>query len=244
MIPSVRLLPFAIADGPTNMAADEALLLSAGEGVASLRFYGWSPATLSLGYFQPAAARLSDARLAELPWVRRASGGATLVHDQEITYALALPAGLPWQTGPSWMTRFHEIVRASLGELGLGDGVSVVTTDDLRGEVLCFQKQTVGDLVCRGHKIGGSAQRKHRRAMLQHGSILLRQSFWTPALPGIFELTGVELSPAAVETAVVRHFAAAIGWTIESGNWTAEERRLIDSLAHEKFAAASWNDKR
>src|SRR5262245_58709107 len=96
----IRLLPFAIADGPTNMAADEAMLLRAAEeGMASLRFYGWSPATLSIGYFQPAAIRLSDPRWATLPWVRRPSGGATLVHDRELTYALALPSGLPWQSG-------------------------------------------------------------------------------------------------------------------------------------------------
>ena len=52
-------------------SADETLLLSAQDGVASLRFYQWSPATLSLGYFQPASSRLSDPRLAPLAYVRR-----------------------------------------------------------------------------------------------------------------------------------------------------------------------------
>ena len=42
------------------MAADEALLEAASRGVASLRFYGWSEATLSLGYFQPAAVARRD----------------------------------------------------------------------------------------------------------------------------------------------------------------------------------------
>jgi len=54
---TVRVLPFAVADGPHNMAADEALLRAAVSGRASLRFYGWSAATLSLGYFQPEAVR-------------------------------------------------------------------------------------------------------------------------------------------------------------------------------------------
>src|SRR5262245_26411902 len=91
--PHVRLLPYAVADGPHNMAADEALLGSAVAGTASLRFYGWSPPTLSLGYFQPEGVRRRDARLAGLPYVRRPSGGRTLVHDRELTYALALPPG-------------------------------------------------------------------------------------------------------------------------------------------------------
>lgn len=113
----VRLLPYANADGPTNMAADEAMLRSAGAGLASLRFYAWKEATVSLGYFQPHAVRLTSARLAGLPMVRRPTGGATLVHHREITYALALPAGPPWQAGAGWLTRMHRIITAALGEL-------------------------------------------------------------------------------------------------------------------------------
>ena len=47
----IRLLPYAVADGAVNMATDEALVHAAAEGVASLRFYGWTTATVSLGYF-------------------------------------------------------------------------------------------------------------------------------------------------------------------------------------------------
>ena len=48
------------------MAADEVMLESAVTGVASLRFYGWTEATVSLGYFQTERLRREDARLAEL----------------------------------------------------------------------------------------------------------------------------------------------------------------------------------
>ena len=88
----VRLLPFAEAGGAHNMAADETLLEAAGAGQASLRFYGWSAPTVSLGYFQPHNVHISDPLLANLPYVRRPTGGATLVHHHEMTYALALPA--------------------------------------------------------------------------------------------------------------------------------------------------------
>src|SRR2546429_99084 len=97
--PLCRVLPFESAAGAWQMAADEALLESASlSNVASFRAYAWTEATLSLGYFQPSALRLTDPLLAPLPYVRRASGGATLVHHREVTYALALPAGAPWQT--------------------------------------------------------------------------------------------------------------------------------------------------
>src|SRR5262249_44203157 len=103
MAQALRHLQLEGGSGAANMAADEVLLEAASRGTASLRFYTWAEATLSLGYFQPAAERLPG-----LPWVRRASGGSALVHDQELTYCLALPAGAPWQRGgESWICRFH-----------------------------------------------------------------------------------------------------------------------------------------
>src|SRR5262245_51070124 len=100
------------------MALDEALLATAAtEGQASLRFYGWSEPTLSLGYFQASA----DARrLFPLSWVRRPSGGAALVHHHEITYALALPPGKAWQpAGLSWICQFHHAIRRALDSFGI-----------------------------------------------------------------------------------------------------------------------------
>ncbi len=72
----VRLLPFSVADGPHNMAADEVLLEAADAGLASLRFYGWSAPALSLGYFQPHTDHFRDPLLVKLPYVRRSTGGA------------------------------------------------------------------------------------------------------------------------------------------------------------------------
>src|SRR6516225_5136529 len=91
-----RLLPFITASGAWQMAADEVMLEAAAtSGVASFRVYAWTTATLTLGYFQPGASRLTDPLLAQLPYVRRSTGGAALVHDREVTYSLALPAGTP-----------------------------------------------------------------------------------------------------------------------------------------------------
>ena len=112
-----RLLPYTVADGATNMATDEALLGAALAGVATLRFYGWSPPTLSLGYFQKEQVRLSDPLLAGLPFVRRPSGGETLVHHHELTYALALPRS--WLGGERWPVRMHDIIRDALASFGI-----------------------------------------------------------------------------------------------------------------------------
>lgn len=242
---TVRLLPWNTRDGPHNMAADEVMLHSAAAAhIASLRFYGWTPATLSLGYFQPAAARLTNPLLAALPWVRRPTGGATLVHDGEVTYALALPPGVPWRADEPWMPRMHRIIAEALKSLGVPKRLSLVEKPNRPGEVLCFQQHTPGDLVCDAAKIVGSAQRKHRRALLQHGGILLAQSRYTPQLPGLRELAGATLVAADVEAAIVAAFEKATGWTVNRRNWTKEEAQQIDMLASEKYRTATWNEKR
>src|SRR5439155_12636113 len=133
-------------------------------------------------YFQPAAARLADSRLAALPFVRRPSGGAALIHDREVTYALAVPPDAHWHGGGPWMAQMHCIIAVALAQIG----VPVVHPSTLRrdGDILCFQQFTPVDLLCGGHKIVGSAQRKYRRALMQHGSVLLEHSPHAPALPG------------------------------------------------------------
>src|SRR5262249_9145280 len=116
----MRLLPFETAAGAWHMAADDALLTAAAAGTASLRFYGWPAATLSLGYFQPSGPARAFPGLASLDWVRRPTGGAALVHHHEVTYALALPPGRTWQPpGASWMSRFHQLLADALAELGV-----------------------------------------------------------------------------------------------------------------------------
>lgn len=226
------------------MAADEALLESAAAGTASLRFYAWEPATVSLGYFQPERLRRDDPLLAELPYVRRPSGGATLVHHHEVTYALALPAGRPWQTGASWLERMHGIIAAALARLGVTATPQSAGLDQPFAGFLCFRHVTTGDLLIGTAKVTGSAQRRQRGALLQHGAILLATSPYAPVLPGIRELTGRTLDPAATCAAVAEEFARQTGWVLTPGPWTDAELRRTDVLAREKYGHPSWNARR
>jgi lipoyl(octanoyl) transferase len=241
-----RLLPLEAMDGPHNMAADETLLESATAGVASLRFYTWSPPTLSLGYFQAAKLRLTDPKLADLAWVRRPSGGAALIHDHEVTYALALPPGRPWQTGVSWLTWMHLVIHRALANLTVeSESFAPAGSENLPFTgLLCFQHFTAGDLMIGNAKVVGSAQRKQRGALVQHGGILLGESPYTPVLPGIRELSGKELSPAEVRDKVCEMFTKEAGWNLLPGGWTPAERERLEVLACEKYSSDAWNRKR
>ncbi len=233
-----RLLGYTVLDGPANMALDELLLEQATSGQASLRFYGWSEPTVSLGYFQPHSARLPG-----LPYVRRASGGLMLVHHHEITYALALPAGTGWQGAEPWLRRMHRIIATALARWPIASTLHDGPDRHLNTP-LCFRHITRGDLCVQGNKIVGSAQRKQRGALLQHGGILLARSPLTPELLGIRELTGCELKVEEAIASIGAALRAETRWPLETGSWTDDELERRDVLVREKYAAAAWNDRR
>jgi lipoate-protein ligase A len=226
MKPAIRCLPFCIASGPVQMAADEVLLESALAGTASLRVYAWEPATVSLGYFQKQAERLRHPRLAAYPWVRRATGGGAIVHDRDLTYAVALPPDwLGGITPACWHDRLHRALAELLGRCGVP--ASVVCGQRSRPQeldYLCFAVPQPGDVVVQGVKIVGGAQRLRLGALLQHGSI---------QHPRAGELA--QELPAA--------WAGLLGWLAVPGDWTPAERRRIGELA-DKYASDAWNLRR
>ena len=113
------------------------------------------------------------------------------------------------------------------------------------GEVLCFLHHTPGDLAIEGSKVAGSAQRKMRGAMLQHGSLLLRRSEFAPELPGMCDFAGRDLfTPEELAGLLAAKFAADTGARIEPGGWTTDELARVPAIAAEKFANPEWNGRR
>jgi lipoate-protein ligase A len=238
---TVRQLPYCVADGPWQMAADEVLLHAAAGGQASFRLYGWSEPTVSLGYFQSHFTRGQE--LSELPYVRRPTGGMTLVHHHEITYALALPPQFARQPAAQWLEQVHRLISV-LAELGVRTELAAGDTRSASETALCFHHVTRGDLTLNEAKVVGSAQRRQRGALLQHGAVLLDTSPFTPTLPGITPLTGRMIDADAFRarfTEAVGHF---LNQPLESRSWSDEEQGQIARLAQEKYRSAHWNDKR
>ena len=234
--------------GSWNMALDEALLEQADQtGTATLRFYQWNEPTLSLGYFQPHAQRADHAASRTAPLVRRASGGGALVHHHELTYSFTTPisdrlAGSVEQL----FYAFHETMIDLLAQWNVA--ASLYRGEPSRGQVsepfLCFQRRAVGDLMVQGAKVLGSAQRRRRGAVLQHGGLLLRQSSNAPELPGIEELTGATLHPTEITTHWIPLLAERLSAEVHAGEITTSTHQLATTIEAEKFAHPSWNEKR
>lgn len=181
--PRCVVLPYAVADGARNMALDEAMLEYAAGGRTLLRLYGWDPWCMSLGRNQPAPARLLDRSPAEIrpgvDAVRRPTGGRSVFHGPEITYAFACP-DRAWG-GPKRVLRaVHGALARGLRGLGVPlDGMSGAPAAGGRtarfelSEAACFRDPAPGELTVGGRKLVGSAQCRRGGALLQHGSILL-----------------------------------------------------------------------
>lgn len=177
--------------GNWNMAYDAALLNgSLARDEAILRIYRWSEPTLSLGHFQKKLPDDLPDSLRRLPRVRRLSGGGAILHHHEWTYSCAVPPGHPLaKRGTILYEVVHAALIESLRQLGVNARMRGTTTDE--HPFLCFLRSDARDILVGENKIVGSAQRRRRGAVLQHGSLLLRTSSLSPRVPGLFDLADI-----------------------------------------------------
>ncbi|MEZ6143308.1 MAG: biotin/lipoate A/B protein ligase family protein [Zavarzinella sp.] len=240
-----RILPTAAASGALNMALDEAMFQYAlQESQACLRFYTWERPTVSLGYFQPIELLQTHPQLLQADVVRRHTGGGAIVHHLELTYCLALPPQPQWFTSENWLCRMHHIIQEAFLTFGVVTDALICGLETKRDPLLCFQHLTPGDLHINMQKIVGSAQRRPRQGLMQHGSILLAQSPLTPTLPGVLELSGISVAGDELQTAICAKFAEATSTKFLQAEWTADELVLAEKIAAEKYAHPTWTNKR
>ncbi|MFM8294242.1 MAG: biotin/lipoate A/B protein ligase family protein [Microcystaceae cyanobacterium] len=171
-----RSLPYLDASGAVQMAIDDWLFrqLAQGKTLPTLRFYGWTPAAISLGRFQ----KTYPEHWANLTWqgqplelVTRPSGGRAVLHQGTLTYAIICERG----SGKRWETyhRFCDALRLGWQRLGISLQYGTAQRGYI-GNTSCFNTATAADLVALdGSKLIGSAQRLSHRALLQHGSMVL-----------------------------------------------------------------------
>ncbi len=180
----LRLIIHPPTPGADNMAIDEAILTTVNDGKApaTLRFYQWSQPTISLGYFQKFEEFTSqDPTIANLPVVRRQTGGGAILHDDELTYSLIIPldGSAPVTDIEPLYQLVHDAVIATLADYGVN--ITYRGGDDRgnaqRGPFFCFARTHRLDLVAGQLKILGSAQRRVKNAVLQHGSLILKRHF-------------------------------------------------------------------
>jgi len=269
--PDCRLLVEGPQDGAWNMAVDETLLEAAAErGEACWRFYAWSEPTLSLGYFQDYADRREHPPSGTCPAVRRLTGGGAILHDAELTYSLVLPSRHPLLARRNCLyATVHRCLVQALGELGVAAAMWTCTSEEnckphisnpkskiqnSKAQIgphhappaafLCFHRRAAGDVLVGRDKVAGSAQRRRRGAVLQHGSLLVRRSAAAPQLPGLEDLAGRPIPRQTIQGVWLHRLAGELGFRWIEGRLSQRNGRRAAALVRTRYARAPWTENR
>jgi len=253
--------------GAENMAADHTLAHSVAQGGPSsgkgsaappavLRLYTWKRPTISFGRNEPVLGVYSpdSDQLRNIDLVRRPTGGRAVLHDEELTYAVAVPSRALGGARETYRVLNHALLNAvrSLG-----------TVADIHGDPNeralplsagpCFQSPAEGEVIVNGRKLIGSAQARIGGALLQHGSIMisgdqtllstigLSTSHHQPAT--LSEQIG-EVDMERVVDAVVGSMKKCFGGGWAEGEYSADEKRMCTQLVESRYAADQWTWRR
>lgn len=258
-----RLVISDRADGPTNMALDESLMLGA-ISAPTLRLYSWCPPCLSIGYSQRVTVDVDLEALARqgIGLVRRPSGGGAILHDQDITYCLVAPESHQAVSG-SIVESYRKIsggLVAGLATLGL---TCQVAQGETRGErsSACFEAPSAYELLAAGKKLVGSAQYRRDGMVLQHGSIPLSMVPWRileflrgpldgdyGTRAGRFQDRAISLDGALNRSvsfndacqALTEGFERALNVSFEAGCLVSGELGMAARLKLSKYGDPSW----
>jgi len=242
------------------MAIDEALLRAriGGAGPPTVRFYGWAPPTVSLGYGQPVDAHLDLEACARLGigLVRRPTGGSAILHEGpafEVTYSVVARADdFPGAGDVLDTYRVLGVALAGgLARLGVPADLVPRVTSDGATPTFCFARAGSYEIAVGGRKLVGSAQRRQGGAFLQHGAILLaadpdRLRAVFPRLTDpmrtvttVAETLGRRTGFDEAVAALAEAFGEALG-RLAPGALSAAEADAAARLAVEKYASEAW----
>lgn len=251
-----------------NMAADEAILDAHFEGISppTLRIYGFNPPALSLGANQKLPAEvLQQVSSNGFDIVRRPSGGRAVLHLGDLTYSFVGTAANDKNhidrkqfLFPSVSGAYRQICQGlilAFRRLGLELEFGVENAGISARHPDCFASTTIGDLHVNGLKIIGSAQLRRKTAVLQHGTIILKQnqdaicqllqpigleSSSVARHANLYDLLGYELPKQKLEAIILQGFQEAFDVNFKQEKLLQfEEERLTGLSKAVKFVHAS-----
>ncbi len=229
-----------------NMAYDESLMDYVGDrDTVILRFFNFSPVSVSLGYHQKAGEWLRALEDKGVKWVRRRTGGRAVVHCCDFTYSLIFHRSNPF-IGGNVIESYGKISFAFKKAFEVLGVETIVKRGSLRnkknwGSEMCFSSISLADLCWKNKKIIGSAQYRIKEVVLQQGTIMLK------APPG-FSLdsdmatvkmaTGKEVALDSFKAVVVKGFESIFGVSFKKFYKNPLKKKLLL-----QYSSAGWNFK-
>ncbi|MFZ0371507.1 MAG: biotin/lipoate A/B protein ligase family protein [Halobacillus sp.] len=255
-----------------NMALDEALMNwhRQGEIPPVLRFYGWAPAGLSVGYFQKVKGKidLEGVERHGFELVRRQTGGRAVLHDKELTYSVIVSEDHPDM--PASVKDAYLVLSKGLLEgfhnLGIEAEFAVPEGKlDTTGSAVCFEEPSWYELIVEGRKAAGSAQTRKKGVILQHGSIPIdvddvklfdmfiyknerikeraRRAFGDKAA-AINQLLDSSVTFDQTKEAFKEGFEKGLDVHLEPFELSDEQWKEVERIAEERYRTEEWNFSR
>ncbi len=241
----MRLLDRAFDVPAANLACDEVLLNAAEDGVGgeSLRLWESPAPFVVLGVSQKIAEEVYEDHCAAdgVPVLRRCSaGGCVLQGPGCLNYSLVLSVDVRPE-----MNTIH----------GAYEAVSARLTGAFAARGLVLNHRGTSDLALDGLKVSGNAQKRRRRFILYHGTLLyrdntaameryLREPADRPDYRGARRhrefVTVLPFDAAALKAGV----ADAFGLASTTDDLSAAEKAQVMRLVEEKYGTDAWNRRR
>lgn len=244
-----------------NMARDEYLFqLCHEKKMGFFRLYSWAKPSFSFGVSQKFHKAVNIDFINQHPgqyeYVRRVTGGKTVLHDNEITYAVISSEDIFYRDNDlyrSYMLISTVLVNAfnALGiEAYLSRGVEK-HQELAKSNNPCFSFPTPNELEINGKKIVGSAQKRDNQALLQHGSIPISMDYETYAAgtrsrPAIIKRSMTTLSEVSDKTkedliqSLIDRFQAFTRQKLEVFEFDSKAKQAILPI-EEKYRSDQWN---
>ncbi|MBS3778582.1 MAG: lipoate--protein ligase family protein [Candidatus Thermoplasmatota archaeon] len=249
-----RLLKTGFQPAAVNMAIDRAILVAHSKGNVppTVRFYGWNPPAISIGYFQNLTEEvdLKTCKQYHIDYVRRITGGGAVFHDDEVTYSIVIQEDHP-QVSKNILESYGTICGAiinGLNTLGIKSSYA-----------------PINDILVNDKKISGNAQTRKFNTVLQHGTILtdvdVEKMFQLLKVPNekikgklianvkerVTSLThemNNKFSFDSVSKALQSGFEKTFDISLLPGDLTSEEKELAVSFKDKYFGTKEWNHHR
>ena len=251
-------LPLSAAE---NMARDEFLFtLCHHKKIGVFRLYSWQKPSFSFGVSQKISRAIDldfiTAAHGDYSYVRRITGGKTVLHDDEITYSVISSEHIFYRDNDlyrSYMLISTVLVNA-FHSLGLGAYLSKGSPSHLsKSNNPCFSFPTPNELEINGKKIVGSAQKRDNQALLQHGSIPVSMNYHLYAagtrsdaaliensMTTLGEISGI--SKDQLSQALIAAFQEFIRQPLEVFEFEPHHRQTLAEL-QEKYDSHDWNHR-
>ena len=262
-----RFIESSPSAGAYNMALDEAISVAVRRNAVAptLRIYGWSAPSVSIGCFQ----RIADIDTEycsekQMPIVRRMTGGRAIFHGNDITYSFSAKT-LSGVFSSGLLDSYRKISTAlslALTRIGLSPESRFMretrrSSSSQSKNPFCFHAISFGEIAINGKKIVGSAQKRWPDGLLQQGSIPLLVD--RNEVARIFRLASVqeiedssiglkEIAPsieyAAFRDAVRLSFEETFGIELVLSSPSGEEISLARELELAKYTSREWTFRR